>query len=112
MNKNTYLGLALAAGMAVISASSFAADLPDAPIHPSGPTPSTSDHKGYAEFLKKHAEYYRDLAAYEDAVAKVYGDEGNSTLKAKHQALVTHERALAKEYELTGTEHDKAAAPK
>lgn len=79
MNKNTYVGLALAIGMAVISATSFAADLLDSPAHPSGPSPSISDHKAYAEFLKKHAEYYRDLAAYEDAVAKAYGGEGTVT---------------------------------
>jgi hypothetical protein len=39
MNKNTYVGLALAIGMAVISATSFAADLLDSPAHPSDPSP-------------------------------------------------------------------------
>ena len=97
MNKKV-LGIAFAVFMGLVSAPLFAEIAPE-PSHPIGPTPLKTDVKANAEFLKKHAEYYRSLEAYENSLAKQYGDQGNNVLKTKHEALASHERAIASEYE-------------
>ena len=97
MNKKIF-GMGFAAAMALVSASSFAEIAPEL-SHPIGPTPSKTDVRANADFLKKHAEYYRSLEVYENSLAKQYADQGNNILKAKHEALASHEKALASEYE-------------
>ena len=99
MNKNNYLGLMLAVFMGAVSLPLGAVVIPEEPSHLIGPTPPMTDHKAYAEFLKKHAEYYRNMEVYEKAMAKKYGDEGHTSLQAKHEALASHDKAIASEYE-------------
>ena len=84
--------------MSLASAPLFA-EVASEPSHPIGPSPSKTDVKANADYLKKHAEYYRNLEVYENALAKQYGDQGNNVLKTKHEALASHERAIASEYE-------------
>ena len=97
MNKKIF-GMAFVVFTGLVSTPLFA-DIAPAPSHPIGPTPSQTDVKANAEFLKKHAEYYRSLEVYENSLAKQYGDQGNNVLKAKHEALASHEKAIASEYE-------------
>lgn len=85
--------------MGLASSPLYAEIEPEFSHPPSGPKPPSTDVKSYAVFLKKHAEYYRSLEAYENALAKQYGDEGNNVLKAKHEALASHEKVIASEYE-------------
>lgn len=99
MNKNNYLGLILTAFLGAVALPLAAAVIPEAPSHPIGPTPPITEHKAHAEFMKKHAEYYRNMEAYEQSMAKKYGDEGNTDLKTKHEALASHDKSVASEYE-------------
>ncbi len=99
MSKN-FFRIAIAVCIGLASAPLFAeAPVLAEPSHPIGPTPSKTDVKANADFLKKHAEYYRSLEVYENSLAKQYGDQGNNVLKAKHEALASHEKAIASEYE-------------
>ncbi len=121
MNKTNYLGLGLIASMSLTAASVFAEPKPsveltaqpavELPVHPSGPAPALTDHKGYAQFLNKQAIYHKGLAKHETTVAQVFGNNGNSGLRAKHEALAAQEQALAKDYETTASEHGKMASP-
>ena len=99
MNKNNTLGLILTACIFAVALPLGATVISEEPSHPMGPTPPTTDYKAHAEFMKKHAEYYRNIEAYEQSLAKKYGDEGNTDLKTKHEALASHDRAIASEYE-------------
>lgn len=99
MNKHNTLGLILAACIGTVALPLGAAVIATEPSHPIGPTPPITDHKAHAEFMQKHADYYRDMEAYEQSLAKKYGAEGNNDLKTKHEALASHDRAIASEYE-------------
>jgi hypothetical protein len=97
MNKIVIV-MAFAVSTSLASTALFAQIEPEL-SHPIGPTPSQTDVRANADFLKKHAEYYRSLEVYENALAKQYGDQGNNVLKAKHEALASHQKAIASEYE-------------
>jgi hypothetical protein len=118
MNKNIYLGLI--ASMSLISASVIAESKQvidqmltavEMPVHLSGPAPALSDHKGYAQFLSKQAVYHKGLAKHETTVAQIFGNNGDSVLKSKHEALAAKELALANDYDATASEHGKMATP-
>ncbi len=98
MNKKLF-GIALTVCIGLISAPLFAEVLTEPSHPPIGPKPPTADTRANAEFLKNHAEYYRNLEVYETSLAKQYADQGSSVLKSKHEALASHDRALASEYE-------------
>ena len=99
MNKNTYLGLALAACM-VVSAPLFA-EVSPAPEHPANitaPATTSAEHKEAAELHKHHK-----------SVAKEYEKAGQHDLKKHHEAMAAHHEALAKEHEKAAATHEKMA---
>jgi hypothetical protein len=114
MNKNIYLGLALAVCMGVMSASVLAevVPAPAQPEHITAPATTPVEHKAAAELNLKHAEYHKGLAKHHRSVNAVYQSNGERILGDRQEAIAVHEDALAKEYEKTAAEHEKLATPK
>ena len=103
MNKNTYLGLALAACMGV-SAPLFA-EISPAPEHPANitaPATTPTEHKEASELEKQQAEHHKSVAAE-------YKKAGHHELHKHHEAMAKHHEALAKEHEKAAATHEKMA---
>ena len=111
MNKNTYLGLALAICMGVVS-TPLLAEVVSAPEHPANitaPATTPAEHKEAAELHKKHAEHHKAMAEHHKSVAKEYEKAGQHDLKKHHEAMAAHHEALAKEHEKAAATHEKMA---
>jgi hypothetical protein len=114
MNKNIYLGLALAACMAVVSAPLLAEVLP-APEHPANitaPATTPTEHNEATELEKQHAEHHKAMAEHHKSVAAEYKKAGHKELQKHHETMAKHHEALAKEHEKTAATHEKMAKPK
>src|SRR5664280_1567889 len=99
MNKNTYLGLALAACMGV-SAPLFAEVVP-APEHPANitaPATTPTEHKEASELEKQHAEHHKAMAEHHKSVAAEYKKAGHKELTKHHEAMAKHQRQLMKRW--------------
>ena len=71
MNKNTYLGLMLAACMGLASSPLFA-EVSPAPEHPANitaPATSATEHQEAAALHKQHAEHHKAMAEHHKSVA-------------------------------------------
>jgi hypothetical protein len=111
MNKNTYLGLVLAACMGVVSAP-LLAEVSPAPEHPANitaPATTPTEHRYASELELQHAEHHKAMAAHHKSVAKEYEKTGHHDLKKHHEAMAVHHEALAKEHEKAAATHEKMA---
>jgi hypothetical protein len=113
MNKNTYLGLALAACM-VVSAP-LLAEVTPAPEHPANitaPAKTPEEHRYATELELQHAEHHKAMAEHHKSVAAEYKKAEHHELQKHHEAMAKQHEALAKEHEKTAATHEKMAKPK
>ena len=99
MNKNTYLSLALATCMGLVSAPLFA-EVSPAPEHPANitaPATSAPEHKDAAALHKQHAEHHKAMAEHHKSVAAEYKKAGHHDLQKHHEAMAKHHEALARQ---------------
>jgi len=115
MNKNIYLGLALAACISVVSEPLFAEVVP-APEHPTNitaPANSASEHQEAAELHKKQAAYHKAMVDhYKSLIAAEYEKGGQADLNKHYKAMATHHDALTTEHQKAATIHETMAKPK
>ena len=111
MNKNTYLGLALAACMGFVSAPLLAeiAPVPEHPANITAPAKTPEEHRYATELELQHAEHHKAMAAHHKSVAAEYKKAGQHKLHKHHIALAKHHEALAKEHKKTAETHEKMA---
>ena len=113
MNKNTYLGLALATCMAV--SAPLLAEVTPAPEHPANitaPATTPAEHNEATVLEKQHAEHHKAMAEHHKSVAAEYKKAGHHELQKHHEAMAKQHEALAKEHEKTAATHEKMAKPK
>jgi tRNA nucleotidyltransferase/poly(A) polymerase len=110
MNKNTYLGLALAACMGV-SAPLFAeiSPAPENPANITAPATTPTEHKEASELEQQQAEHQKAMALHHKSLAEEYKMLGHHELQKHHAAMAKHHEALAKEHEKTAATHEKMA---
>jgi hypothetical protein len=111
MNKNTYIGLVLAACMGVVSAPLLAEIVP-APEHPANitaPAKTPEEHRYATELELQHAEHHKAMAAHHKSVAAEYKKAGHKELHKHHEAMAKHHEELAKEHKKAAETHEKMA---
>ena len=119
MNKNIYLGLALAACISVVS-EPLLAEVVAAPEHPANitanitaPANSASEHQEAAELHKKQAAYHKAMVDhYKSLIAAEYEKGGQADLNKHYKAMATHHDALTTEHQKAATIHETMAKPK
>jgi hypothetical protein len=115
MNKNTYLGFALAACMGAVSAPLFA-EVSLAPEHPANitaPTTSAKEHQAAAELHKKQAAYHKAMVEhYKSLIAAEYEKGGQADLNKHYEVIVTHHDALSAEHQKAAATHEAMVKPK
>jgi hypothetical protein len=111
MNKNTYLGLALAVCMGLVSAPLLAeiTPAPEQPANITEPSTTPEQHRYASERELQYAEHHKGMAEHHKSVAKEYEKAGHHDLKKHHEAMAAHHEALAKEHEKTAATHKKLA---
>ena len=109
MNKNTYLGLALAVCMSFVSAPLFA-EVPEHPANITAPAISATEHQKAATLHKQHAAYHKAMMEhYKALVAAEYENPGHHELKKHYETMAIHHEALSKEHEKAAATHEKIA---
>jgi len=105
MNKNTYLGLALAVCMSIVSVL-LLAEISPVPEHPgyiAASAISVKEHQEAAEFHKEYKEHYLALAQYHESAAAAYGKSGDQKLKKHHEEMAIVHEEMAKTHEKAAT---------
>jgi hypothetical protein len=104
MNKNIYLGLALAFCLSIVSAPLFA-EVSPAPEHPANitaPAISATEHQEAAELHKKQAAYHKAMVEhYKSLMAAEYEKGGQADLSKHYEVMATHHEALSTEHQIS-----------
>jgi hypothetical protein len=89
VNKNTYLGLALAVCMSIVSEPLLAevSPTPEYPSHINVPATSVTEHQEAIELHKEYKEHHNALAKHHKLVATAYEKMGDRGLKIHHEEM-------------------------
>ena len=112
MNKNSYLGLALAACISVVS-EPLLAEVVAAPEHPANiNAPAASTHQEAVELHKKQAAYHKAMVEhYKSLIAAEYEKGGQADLNKQYKTMAAHHDALSTEHQKAAAIHETMAKP-